>query len=113
MNPSVPAKQATARWPGFALDGLCLLVLLTAVCFLFLGSIEHPQRVPDGMDLTQHYSREAVIRWALRTTWIPLWNPFEFSGFPLQADLQTGVLYPPSMLLRVLPLSSFLTWTFI
>ena len=95
------------------LDAVCLLLLLAGVCALFAGAILHPDRIPQGMDLTQHYSREAVIRRALLTTWIPLWNPYEFSGFPLQADLQTGVFYPPSVALRLLPLAPFLTWTVI
>jgi hypothetical protein len=96
-----------------ALDALVLAVLLAVACAPFVDAIRHPDRIPAGMDLTQHYSREAVIRQALHTTWIPLWNPYEFSGFPLQADLQTGVFYPPSVALRLLALAPFLTWTVI
>ena len=35
----------------------------------------------------------------LRAGTLPLWNPFAFMGTPFLAGLQTGVLYPPSLLL--------------
>ena len=88
-------------------------MLLLLACVPFREAVLHPDIVPVGMDVTQHYSREAVIRRAMQTTWIPLWNPYEFSGFPIQADLQTGVFYPPSVVLRLFPIASFLTWTMI
>jgi len=38
-----------------------------------------------------------------RTGRIPLWDPYVFSGFPLLAIGQAGVLYPPTWLFVVLP----------
>jgi hypothetical protein len=35
---------------------------------------------------------------------LPLWNPYSFSGQPLFASLQTSILYPPNVLLLILPL---------
>lgn len=105
--------HAATRPSIIPLDAVVLAFLLAVACLPFYGAIFHADRIPSGMDLTQHYSREAVIRQALHTTWIPLWNPYEFSGFPLQADLQTGVFYPPSVVLRLLPIARFLTWTVI
>lgn len=34
---------------------------------------------------------------------LPLWNPYVFSGFPLFAEMQTGVLYPGVWIFCVLP----------
>jgi hypothetical protein len=93
------------------LDVVVCLMLLLPVLVLFREAVIHPNMSPRGMDFSQHYSREVVVRWALQTTWIPLWNPYEFGGFPIQADLQTGIFYPLSMILRLLPVASFLTWT--
>jgi hypothetical protein len=61
--------------------------------------------------MAQHYAREAFNRVAFNEAWVPLWNPYEFSGFPAQADPQTGVFYPPNMLLRLFTVPTFLTWT--
>lgn len=86
------------------------LVLLLLACALFRDTF-HRDTVPAGLDLLQHYSREQVLRAALHARQWPFWNPFEFAGFPLWADPQTGVLYPVSLLLRGLPVPTFLTWS--
>jgi hypothetical protein len=38
-----------------------------------------------------------------RTGHIPVWNSFEFSGYPMLAFAQTGVLYPPNFLMVAFP----------
>jgi hypothetical protein len=35
---------------------------------------------------------------------LPLWNPYSFSGQPLFASLQPGILYPPNVLLLIFPI---------
>ena len=45
---------------------------------------------------------------AFKTGHIPLWNPYSFGGQPLFASLQTGILYPPNLLLLILPVA----WAF-
>ncbi len=40
---------------------------------------------------------------AIKNLELPLWNPYSFSGHPLLATLQPGVLYPPNILLMLLP----------
>lgn len=92
-------------------DLIGLACLMAVAIWLFYGAISQPGYVAAGLDMAQHYSRESFNRIASTDTHVPLWNPFEFSGFPAQADPQTGVFYPPSMLLRLFSLSTFLTWT--
>ncbi len=41
---------------------------------------------------------------AVKAGELPLWNPYSFSGQPLFASLQTGILYPPNLLLLFFPL---------
>ncbi len=93
---------------------LCVLAALLAIAVLpFWAAAFTDTLVPSGLDLVQHYSRESVLRATLANRQLPLWNPYEFSGIPAQADPQVGVFYPPSVLLRWLPLPAFLTWTII
>jgi hypothetical protein len=33
---------------------------------------------------------------------LPLWNPYQYGGVPFLADMQTGVFYPPNLLLFLL-----------
>ena len=96
---------------GVGLDLLVAVVLLLLAMTLFSEAVLQPGQVPFGLDLVQHYSREVFNRRALQQTYVPLWNPYDFSGFPVQADPQTGVFYPPSMLLRLFGVPVFLTWT--
>ena len=43
---------------------------------------------------------------------VPLWSPEVGNGFPLMADGQTGVLYPPNILLgALLPTQWSLSWS--
>ena len=41
---------------------------------------------------------------ALKAGELPLWNPYIFCGQPLFASLQTAILYPPNLLLLLLPI---------
>ena len=100
-----------SRWVGVGFDLLVAVALLLLAMMLFIEAVLEPGQVPFGLDLVQHYSREAFNRRALQQTYVPLWNPYDFSGFPVQADPQTGVFYPPSMLLRLFGVPVFLTWT--
>jgi hypothetical protein len=84
-------------------------VLFALACALFRDTL-HADTIPAGFDLVVHYSREQVLRAVIRAHQWPFWNPFEFGGFPLWADPQTGLLYPMT-LLRGLPVPAFLTWT--
>jgi len=46
----------------------------------------------------RHYARERI-----RAGEVPLWNPYELGGNVLLANSQSAVLYPPNLLLYVLP----------
>jgi hypothetical protein len=63
-----------------------------------------------GNDAVNLYFWELFTRKALAAGVLPHWNPFHMSGAPHLADTQTTVLYPPAMLLRVLPPLAFLPW---
>ncbi|TAN63529.1 hypothetical protein EPN18_02120 [bacterium] len=43
----------------------------------------------------------------------PLWNPYFYSGHPLFATLQPGVLYPPNVFFLLLPFDLAYNWTII
>ena len=57
-------------------------------------------------------SREIVNRGALAEGTLPLWDPYEFGGRPHLANPETLALYPPHVLLRVLPLPLFFALSF-
>lgn len=44
---------------------------------------------------------------------LPLWNPYNYSGIPLLATLQPGILYPPNFLFFLLPFNIAWNWLII
>ncbi|HEX3244100.1 MAG TPA: hypothetical protein VHX16_01710, partial [Chloroflexota bacterium] len=103
---------ASAKLRGFVCDLLaltCLALLIGYVLFepLIAG------RLIIGNDMDQPYNWESFNRQAFALRQLPLWNPYVFSGFPAQADIQTGVFYPPYWLLRPLQLElgTFFMWS--
>jgi hypothetical protein len=88
-------NKAFMRIPGrrrndlLALGGMALFVLL------LLWRILLTNQILVGLDLfTYFYPYRAYVARALRTGYLPLWNPYLFCGAPLLANPQSAVLYP-------------------
>ncbi len=89
-------------------DLAALGLLLAVVCLLFAPALAQPDRLLFGKDLYgEWFNYESYIRHALSQGHLPLWNPYNSSGTPVLADPQMGLLYPPNVLLRGLPLNTF------
>ncbi len=46
----------------------------------------------------------------LHGRWLPLWNPHIYLGAPFLANIQAAALYPPNLLLAVLPAVTAMAW---
>jgi hypothetical protein len=85
-------------------SGLTWLLAAFAATALTFDDLLTGDRVPVYRDLLhiilpmRHYLAEH-----LRRGEIPLWNPLTYMGTPFLANLQSGVLYPPSVLLLLPP----------
>ena len=85
-------------------DLISLLVLLAAL-IIFAGEMIWGGKVPFFRDLNHYfYPLRYSLSTAFQASELPLWNRHMGMGFPLLADVQTGVLYPPHWLFHVLPL---------
>lgn len=56
-----------------------------------------------GVPLTQFYTWHQLVKEALLTGHLPLWNFYLGNGAPLLANHQSGVFYPPNLLYLALP----------
>lgn len=99
-DPAVQRASWTASnkllWFGFA---LAVLVFYWTPLFDDQASIQW-----DTVDV--HYSAQKYFEQSLRTTGLPHWTPFEFSGMPFLADPQTAAWYPlhwPFFLIGITP----------
>ena len=109
VRPSNPTDQSRLR--GWQLDALSLWAIALGVAITLLPALIRPDLMLVGHDVVLPYNTEINTRWALGLGQIPLWNPYVLSGFPALADFQSGVLYLPNALLRMLPPSAFFTWS--
>lgn len=82
-----------------AIAGLALVALLSFPKIVLQGQIY------TSYDLyTLFYPYQSAVQAALREGRLPLWNPDIFFGVPLMANIQAAVLYPPNLMLLLLPL---------
>lgn len=83
---SVAPRIGSTRvmWAAF---GLAVIVFYWTPLFDDQASIQW-----DMADV--HYAQQRYFEQSLRSTGLPRWTPYEFSGFPFLADPQTGEWYP-------------------
>ncbi|MEX0984620.1 MAG: hypothetical protein WD096_06175 [Actinomycetota bacterium] len=86
-------RRTAAAWAGPLL--IVGVVAFTLRGFVFEGHLSNGH--PDILSFW--VPRWAFLGRSLATGTIPLWNPFEMTGFRFAADPQSGWLYAPPMLL--------------
>jgi len=87
------------RHPGAALALGALLVGAFSTAWLLLQS----PNFLSGYDFVRmHAFYKAFYREALLAARLPLWNPYVGLGRPFLADIETGTLYPPNLLVLAL-----------
>ena len=109
-NP-LPRGRRGRRWLTLLSDALAVLCLVALVGYVLRDPLT-TGRLVIGHDMDQPFNWEAFNRQAFALGQLPLWNPYVFSGYPAQADIQAGVFYPPNWLLRplLLELGAFFMW---
>ena len=95
LLPSVTMKKS---------DLVAGVLLLAVVLALWSPVLMQPRGIAFGLDLVQFYYWEGSARESLAQGTLPLWNPYIMGGTPFLANPQTGLFYPPSALLRLLPI---------
>ncbi len=82
-----------------------LLLGFTGVIFLYFFEALIQSKLMVERDLPIFFFPNLKL-WveAVKAGELPLWNPYSFSGQPLFASLQTSILYPPNVLLLILPI---------
>jgi hypothetical protein len=79
------------------------LVILGAMIFWFCQDIIFTEQVPFFRDLGPYfYPLRFSLYEGFRSGELPLWNRHMAMGFPLLADFQSGIFYPPHLLFLLL-----------
>jgi len=58
--------------------------------------------------VAQFYPWRVLLRRGLHGGELPLWSPYQYCGYPLVGNGQSGIFYPPNWLLLILPAAKFL-----
>jgi len=90
------------------------ILILAILSVLLFGSVISGDLLLTERDLSVFFIPPRLL-WldALRAGEFPLWNPYSYSGHPLFATLQAGVLYPVNIILLLLPFEVGFNWTII
>ncbi|MCA9670617.1 MAG: YfhO family protein [Myxococcales bacterium] len=88
------------RWWSRLIAAVALLVFFGALAVLIEPSLG--KRGLGGDVRSEHWGSLSLLSNALREGSLPLWSPYERGGYPLLADPQTSVLYPPAWLMATL-----------
>lgn len=101
-NQPPPTADPSDRYPAFFGPPIALLVLL----LLFFGNALFSGQVIGSTHLDNDLGYFIALRkFAFYGgTRFPFWNPYLMCGVPLIAEIQAGLLYPPNIIFRVLPL---------
>ena len=96
------------RWTYVDWLIIIILGLLTALFYwrILTPNLADRQSFPPGDFSAQFWAFATFEARELAAGRLPLWNPYTFAGAPFWADVQSAVLYPPSLLTLLLSASS-------
>ena len=96
------APQSTPAVPPSHRDGwlawLAVIGIAVALTVLFWGPLWQGGTLIGGDTFSYYFPQKSFLSDALKRGEFPLWNPLVGAGYPIVAESQTGVLYPPTLL---------------
>jgi hypothetical protein len=89
-------------------------LLLLGIALAFFYPVLDCRTILAERDLSVFFIPPRIVWVRLAKSFtFPFWNPHNYSGIPLLATLQPGVLYPPHLLYLVLPFNVVWNWLII
>lgn len=86
---------------------LAVSLAAVALCYLFWRPLWHGGGLVGGDTYSYYFPQKTFYADELRAGRLPLWNPLVGHGYPTAGESQTGVWYPPHLLLyRVLEVNT-------
>ncbi len=96
---AVPGDVGVAPLRWSRADALALLALAALAALLMAPALIGRAGFPLGDFFDQFYAFDRFAATELAAGRLPLWNPYTFSGHPFLADIQSGVFYPPNLVM--------------
>ena len=93
VTDAIPATQD--RWTVW----LAVTAVAVALTMVFWGPLWQGGTLIGGDTFSYYFPQKTFLSDSLKRGEFPLWNPLVGAGYPIVAESQTGVLYPPTLLL--------------
>ncbi|MGA1866388.1 MAG: hypothetical protein ACMUFK_02840 [Thermoplasmatota archaeon] len=97
---SIASKLSLDR--GWRSDLFWILLILLMVCLFFWKVVVHPEWIifSEHSDIIEQYYPWRIVAAAPQNEGaLPFWNPFNYGGEPLLANMQLGFFYPINIFL--------------
>jgi len=95
-------RQSVTEAAPAGRDGWVVWLGVTAVALvltmLFWGPLWEGGTLIGGDTFSYYFPQKTFLSDSLKRGEFPLWNPLVGAGYPIVAESQTGVLYPPTLL---------------
>lgn len=108
---SSQAESRITRLNTLQLSGVA--ILLATLCLIFLAPIlfPNPGTAPGGGDVRGLFIPWfATARAAVAQGDLPLWDPYQFGGYPFLSNPQVAFFYPPTWIAFILPVATGISW---
>jgi hypothetical protein len=101
-------QNVTHRRAGWACAGLLLVLTLI---FMERALFPPAGQAVGGLDVRGlFYPWLSAARSAIREGHLPLWDVYQFGGYPFMSNPQTALFYPPTWLAILLPVNAGIGW---
>jgi hypothetical protein len=101
------------KWQHKTTDCLALLSL-TAMLMSFCDEIIFSGKIPFFRDLAAYfYPIKFSVAESFKAGHLPLWEPHMATGFPILAEFQSAVFYPPSVIFYLMPFFAAIQFSYV
>jgi hypothetical protein len=102
-----------SKWQDKTSDWLALLVL-AAIVVSFCDEMIFSGKIPFFRDLAAYfYPIKFSVAEGFKAGQLPLWEPRMAAGFPLLAEFQSAVFYPPSVVFSTMPFLAAIQFSYV
>lgn len=94
-----PSRTSESRRVPVLVETVLVILAGTLLTWMFWGPLWRGGGLVGGDTYAYYFPQKVLLAESLKQGVLPLWNPYVGFGYPVLGESQTGVLYPPNLLL--------------
>ena len=113
VPPTAKEVLHNSKWQDKTSDCLALL-FLAAMLVSFCDEMIFSGKIPFFRDLAAYfYPIKFSVAESFKAGQLPLWEPHMAAGFPILAEFQSAVFYPPSIVFYIMPFFAAIQFSYV